>query len=73
MTLLDFISILCIISLIYTIRKGWQQASKSDKEEAIHDFVNDTLTKAARDGKKEWHDWYPNGVKPTKTLDTEED
>ena len=54
MSLLDFIIILALIVLIYTIRKGWQQASKSDKEEAMHDFVNDTLTKAAREGKNEW-------------------
>jgi len=69
MTLLDFLSILALIVLIYTIRKGWQQASKADKAEAIQDFVNDTLTKAARQGEKEWLDWYPNGIKPTKTID----
>jgi phage portal protein BeeE len=72
MTLLDFISILCIIILIYTVRKGWQQASKSDKEEAIKDFVDDTLTKAARQGEQEWREWYPNGIKPTRTPDDDQ-
>lgn len=66
MSLMDFISILALICLLVTLRKAYQQAAQSDREEAIHDFVKDTLDKAATDGEREWRDWYPNGIKPTR-------
>ena len=61
-TVFDFAVTMGILLMLMGLT-GWvatkarKQAVESDMKEASEDFVKDTLTKAARQGSKEWQSW----------------